>query len=82
MAHLENLRTNDVDAIDFQKDEAVLAFIRDALDLHGNEPTAARTTLATIAIVLSVWARKYPELERRFHSDDTWDFLAPVCDLD
>lgn len=70
------------DAIDFQADEAVLAFVREALDLHLGGGVAARTTLASVAIVLSVWARKYPELEHRFASTGWSDLLEPVGDIE
>ncbi len=82
MVQLKNLETHGVDAIDFQEDDAVLIFLRDTLDLHKHNEIESRTTLASIAIVLSVWARKYPELERRFRSSEASDFLEPVCNVE
>ncbi len=83
MTDLRSVNEADLaDAIDFQEDEAVLAFIRDALALHENGGVAARTTLASVAIVLSVWARKYPELERRFRANGSSDWLEPVSDIE
>ncbi len=85
MTDIKTFQAKDVDlsnAIDFQADEAVLAFVREALDLHDGEGVAARTTLASVAIVLSVWARKYPELEHRFRSGEYSDLLEPVGDIE
>lgn len=83
MTDLHALRDGDLaDAIDFRQDESVLAFVHDALTLHGDGGVAAHTTLASIAIVLSVWARKYPELERRFRCSGSSDLFTPVSDIE
>jgi hypothetical protein len=82
MTDLNTLPFDDAEALNFQEDEAVLAFLRDALELHTAGSVAARTTLASVAIVLSVWARKYPELERRFRCGGPSDFLEPVSDVE
>ncbi|MBW8735141.1 MAG: hypothetical protein JF571_12730 [Asticcacaulis sp.] len=82
MVQLHDFPAHDASGIDFQEDDAVLAFLRDTLELHRGGEIAARTTLASIAIVLSVWARKYPELERRFHASDCSELLEPVGDVE
>ena len=82
MTDFNTLPVDDADAMNFQEDEAVLAFVQDTLSLHEGGGIAARTTLASVAIVLSVWARKYPELERRFQASGSSDWLEPVSDIE
>jgi hypothetical protein len=82
MTDFKDLPIDDADTMNFQEDEAVLAFVRDTLELHAGGGIAARTTLASIAIVLTVWARKYPELERRFRASGSSDWLEPVSDIE
>ena len=82
MTDFKDISIEGVGALNFQEDEAVLGFVHDTLELHGGGGIAARTTLASIAIVLTVWARKYPELERRFRASGSSDLLEPVSDVE
>jgi hypothetical protein len=82
MTDFNTLPVDDAEAMNFHEDEAVLAFVHDTLALHAGGGITARTTLASIAIVLTVWARKYPELERRFRASGSSDWLEPVSDIE